>query len=320
MQFLKDTLNIDVRISGNADTSKLPYLITDRYQVRECQLDSIDVLIVSPKDDVLAGMPSLKVQLHLIASLLQKPTVLLTNGLTSRQRKRLIEDRQAFIVPNTQIYLPFLGVLLQERFARPQQKIEKLSGLGQMALLYCIENHLSGFSISDIADKLGYTKMSISRVAKELEQLKLVTTEKAGRNKRITFTAQGKVLFQKAEPFLINPVRKKVYIPEEKAIGLPMAGLTALSEMTMINDIGLITVASNSLKDFEGIYAEDDTDDSGMVSLEIWKYNPAILAQGGYVDTLSLLLSFKDDTDARTQGQVEVLMERFWEKYDSHGA
>ncbi len=53
-----------------------------------------------------------------------------------------------------------------------------------------------------------------------------------------------------------------------------------------------------------------------MVSLEIWKYNPSVLAQGGYVDTLSLLLSFKNDADARTQGQVGVLMERFWEKYD----
>lgn len=316
MQFLKDTLDIDVRISGNADTSKLPYLITDRYRIRECQLESFDVLIVSPKDDVLESMPTLKVQLGLIALVLQKPTVLLARGLTSRQRKKLIENRQAFIVPNTQIYLPFLGVLLQERFARPQQKIEKLGGLGQMVLLYCIENHLSGFSISDIANRLGYTKMSISRVARELEQLELVTTEKAGRNKRITFTAQGKELFQKAEPFLINPVRKKVYIPEEKAIGLPMAGLTALSEMTLINDIGLITVASNSLKDFDGIYTEDNTNDTGMVLLEIWKYNPSVLAQDGYVDTLSLLLSFKDDTDARTQGQVGVLMERFWEKYD----
>ena len=51
-----------------------------------------------------------------------------------------------------------------------------------------------------------------------------------------------------------------------------------------------------------------DPDASGI---EVWRYPPALFAEDGIVDPLSLYLSLKEDRDERTETALEEMMEKF---------
>ena len=46
----------------------------------------------------------------------------------------------------------------------------------------------------------------------------------------------------------------------------------------------------------------------GEKKVEIWSYNPALLANGDTVDRLSLYLSLKDNPDERVQMECDTLI------------
>jgi hypothetical protein len=48
----------------------------------------------------------------------------------------------------------------------------------------------------------------------------------------------------------------------------------------------------------------------GKCRVELWKYNPALLAKGGMVDALSLSLCYKDSDDERVVGEIKSLVKR----------
>ena len=49
-------------------------------------------------------------------------------------------------------------------------------------------------------------------------------------------------------------------------------------------------------------------DSQNQVCVELWKYNPLILAKDAIVDPLSLVLSFKDVVDERIEQAVEEVI------------
>jgi hypothetical protein len=53
-------------------------------------------------------------------------------------------------------------------------------------------------------------------------------------------------------------------------------------------------------------------DDTEQVELQLWKYDPQILAKGSTVDVLSLAMCFWDDPDERVEEAVEEMLEEYW--------
>ena len=48
----------------------------------------------------------------------------------------------------------------------------------------------------------------------------------------------------------------------------------------------------------------------GKYRIELWKYNPALLAKDGMVDGLSLALCYKDTDDERVVGELNDLVKK----------
>ena len=44
-------------------------------------------------------------------------------------------------------------------------------------------------------------------------------------------------------------------------------------------------------------------------SKEVWRGNPAILAQNGIIDRLSIYLIFKEDADVRVHAYIDEILE-----------
>lgn len=318
MEYLENTLNIKVSYSDWPEQSSLPYLLTDRYRFQMARLGKVSALFVYLKED-MDPISAIKKQLILITKSASVPVVLIMKKCTARQRKALIENNIAFVVEDRQIYLPFMGIVLQESFSAESKGEISLLPSAQMLLFYYIYSKKPELTMSRLSDKLLLSAMSVSRAVKQLEEAGMLRTYKNGVNKIITSDFYGRELYDKSMEFLRSPVKKQGYIEKGTIDRAISAGLTALSEYTMLNPPRVDTFALEKLPDMTVRLEQKLTDADKQQCVQIWTYNPLILAQNGRVDILSLYLSLQDETDERIQSESEELFEKFWEEYNGKG-
>ena len=102
--------------------------------------------------------------------------------VTSLDRKRLIDRKIPFVVPGNQIYLPMLGIDLREHFRRIRDEVTRFSPATQAAVLLLLNNPKARtYDSKKLADQLGYSKMTASRILNELniEDLGIIRLEHA---------------------------------------------------------------------------------------------------------------------------------------------
>lgn len=137
------------------------------------------------------------------------------------------------------MYLPFLGALLTERCDSEGLRTgaEKLQPSAQMLLFAYILNGNEPMLMTPFAERFAFSAMTITRAANQLVALGLLNKScSVGAQKMLCTELDTKGLYQKAVPYLIQPVRTTVFI-EKSAVTRDMfpAGLSALSEMSMLN-------------------------------------------------------------------------------------
>lgn len=242
--------------------------------------------------------------------------VLCFRRLESRQRKALIEAKIPFIVPESQVYLPFLGIVLQERMKPVEAPPKKLSPSAQFVLLFLIRcsaftGHLRKV---DLAKLLGLSAMDVTRAVQQLTALGLLTVKKAGRCDLVDSVYRGKALYEKALPYMIDPVQKRVYVRDRREFALlPPAGESALANRSLLSE-PTTACRAISRKEYKQLPEIEELDpawssDGNYIQLELWKYAPETFADNLGVDAISLSLSLGGDHDERIEQAVEEMME-----------
>jgi DNA-binding MarR family transcriptional regulator len=241
----------------------------------------------------------------------------IVESVTSYERKRLIENRIPFLAPGQQLYLPDLGLDLREQFRTPRREHLKISPAAQLVVLACLLRRMdpeSEFTGAGLAERFGYTKMTMTRALDELRQLELVECEGERRFARHRFLITGRELWEKARPVLRSPVKKRVYVDEWFAGCDFKAGESALSDLTMLGfwqrDTWAITSAEwKKIQKEPGLHIIPDvTKDMAHAEFEIWHYDPRLLAEKPLVDRLSLALSLESINDDRVQIAIDELL------------
>ena len=231
--------------------------------------------------------------------------------IESWNRQRFIELGIPFAVPGYQLYLPMLFVDLRERFPRNSfTDKEQLSWAGQVLLLrHLIFNDVSGRSLSSLAERLGYSAMTLSKVASELAASDLATARKDGRSKVLGFPLSNIQLWQRALPRLRSPVFKRLYV-KGKNSSLCRAGVEALALRSSLQPDAVPTVAvSKSMYANLTNLTEVQDELEAELIVEIWHYNPKCLTNSTIVDELSLYLALSNDPDERVQIALKQMME-----------
>ena len=110
-----------------------------------------------------------------------------------------------------------------------------------------------------------------------------------------------------------TPVHSVWYIDRKhlpKNLPLYSSYDTALAHYTFIADKLPVSFAI-----YRNFFSEHQDDlqaflhpEEGNVRLEIWKYNPAILAEGLFIDKLSLALCYKDSDDERVNKELKTMI------------
>ncbi|MCX6874325.1 MAG: hypothetical protein NTW21_11040 [Verrucomicrobia bacterium] len=308
----------DFRDAPGAAASRLPLFLRERYQLRSLGLFGRECLMALETPGWETGSPA-EYAAHAQTMLAQfsEPVTLVVPQVASYARNRMVQAGIPFIVPGSQLFMPFMMVDLRERFSTPATDAgQPLTPAAQCILLYhLLRTPLHGMPLQDIAKLTGYSAMMVTRVKDEWETNSLCQTSRVGRSVVVEFAANGLELWRKAEPLLSSPARKKHWgrwsRPERPALA---AGYTALSRTTMMVEDDPVPIVALHRKDFRALHEKEtfrtvSEYEEANVLIQEWSYNPRLLSDGPCVDPLSLMLSLRADNDDRVQQQLQTVLD-----------
>jgi len=312
--YLKETLAISIEMKEWPDVKALPYGIRSAYDFYEVEILGTSFLLLDIDELEDWSIARLIKYADMLTERFHKEVIYYFPTIESFQRRELIKKKLSFIVSCQQCYLPHLGIDLRERMAQMRTKKKKLSPYAQVTLIAAIlkPHEIESGTATSLSDTFKTTKMTMSRAIDELEAQGALTVESIGREKHIRLKQAH--LLEEFWPLLSTPVQKKVYLGQGE--GLPMgicAGLSALSRKTMLAEPKTPVVAIFK-KDWRNLeennimtFIPESAREMAQLEVEVWQYDPSLLATDNTVDSLSLYLSLQDMKDQRVEGELEKI-------------
>jgi len=329
-QYIQEILgtSIDIIHLPKNKLENLPFFFSEIYKFYKAFLFKQELLLVEYRNPDDLSISQIEKHFNLLKKDFQQKIVLVLLEIASYNRKRLIEKGINFIVPGKQLFLPELLIDLRETFilSKAKSKKEKLLPSAQFLLLYHIIHRNDNWKIEnlpfkEIAKKIGYSAMAISKAVDNLTYFKLVTVE-GEKEKSIHFSLSRLELWHETinRNLLINPVKKRVYVDKvPDNVNILKCNASALSVYTNMNPSLQMFYALEdrlfySLQKNKLLINANESE--GEYCLEIWKYDPLTLVgelikDSNVVDPLSLYLSLKESPDERIEMALEQIIEKF---------
>lgn len=305
---IDNIFGLSIRYEPWDKKSILPLYIVSNYQFFTAYIENIRCIVIIPIEE-LPTLPSLKKQIQKIRVIDDVPVVLYRKTISFYRRKSLLENHIPFIT-DKQTFLPFIGTLLVDE--KESEKIkDKFVYSTQLLFLAYMYNHEKKVYVSDLSKRLPFSAMTLSRAVKQLEMTDLFLVYKDGVNKVIESKYSHKELFERIQHYLLTPVRQVGYMDQSLVTDyMVIAGESALSEMSMLNSSRLRTYAVYE-KDFDKTQLIDELiDPEVQVKVEIWAYDPQLFTHTNIADTLSIVLSLKENKDERIEEVLEDILEK----------
>ena len=318
MEYLTRVLGIHVAHLDDADDT-LPGYMQARYRIQRVTLDGKEAIFLYPKTE-LDAVSTVKKHIARLQREEGMPVVLVLDRLPYRQREYLLHDRIPFVVPEKQIYLPFMAVLLQERCDAEKRPSETMLPSAQMLMLHYLYQGGGELSCSKAARQLDLTPTSISRASRQLEEFGLVKAEKQGVQKILLSNETPQALFERALPYFENPVRRTIYVPKSDVHEkLLLSGESALAEYSMLNPPAIETWAAYSIAEWKQKSTVKLQNADTQCAIELWRHDPKKLSYGSCVDQLSLAVEYRATTDERIEASVEEILKQVWRETNGKG-
>lgn len=299
---------LSIRYEPWDNKSILPLYIVNSYQFYTAYIENIRCIVIKPIEE-LPTLPSLKKQIQKIRVIDDVPVVLYSKTISFYRRKSLLENHIPFMT-DKQVFLPFIGTLLVDEKEREKIK-DKFVYSTQLLFLAYMYNHEKKVYVSDLSKSLPFSAMTLSRAVKQLDMTDLFSVYKDGVNKVIESKYSYKELFERVQHYLLTPVRQVGYMDQSLVTDhMVLSGESALSEMSMLNPSRIRTYAVYE-KDFDNSQLIDELIDPDVqVKVEIWAYNPQLFTHTNISDTLSIVLSLKENKDERIEEVLEDILEK----------
>lgn len=312
MDYITSTLGLKVAYMPWNFTDDMPYFITDHYEIHKISIGPAQALMLKLKAE-FPTVSTLQKHIARIQRAEHLPVLIELATISKYRRDTLIKAGIPFVVPGKQLYLPFLGAVLNERCDPEAGSTEKLLPSAQAIFFYYLYSKQDRIYISNAVKDLQYSAMSVSRASRQLVQTGLFEECKEGVQKLLIARYDRKEMFRRMHPMLIDPVKRRIYVDLDKISGqFPLSGYSAMAHYSMLNAPLPVCYAVDVSAKLNGAATLADAEHQAQV--EIWKYDPAVLNKGNLVDPLSLIMSLQENPDERTEEAIEELLERFWEE------
>jgi len=320
IRYLKEVFGFEIDINV-IHVENTPIFITEQYLFYSLCVENtnfLGVILRDPKNFKLTAFEKHQKYFPLQGGEIQvyKGVVLIAEHLSGFARKRLIEDKTSFVVPNVQLYWPELGLAFRSysKIKAVQKTVENFNPATQAVLIGALNGcYQQQITPKELAEKLYYSPMSMTRALNSIEVMGIGEGIKRGKQRFISFPERG-LLWEQAKDMLNDPVQEafrlwKHDIPDNCKL---LAGESALAKVSaLVNPrIETYAVSRGQWKKLKAKAILNLTvDEADICSVQVWRYDPALFAQNGMVDIFSLYLSLKNETDERVELAMQEALE-----------
>lgn len=310
---LEQYFGCEVKIKEYRDKLSLPIFMTMR-DIAMVEIYGVNFAIIDVMKEAELSVAAMKKQKAKYEEALQCPIAYKVALNSVSMRNALVKNGVSFVDLPGNVFLPFMGIVLQDVYRKQLVKADKMMPATQMVFLELLYmNDRETALKSEVANKLNLTKTSITRATAQLEEMGLIQQMKSGTEISIQRNCSRKEYYNNAKEYLINPVQKVITIMRyEAAFEAFGAGETALSQFSKLNPPRIeecaIYKGEEVIDQLELVDARyEDGDD--CLNVQLWKYNPSYFAREGRVDPVSLACTFKGNEDERIEMCIEELLE-----------
>lgn len=294
---------------------KLPLYINSTYEIWEVVIFDREVLLLGM--GTKEHLTPLQYQKH--KEQVEKKTgavvVFVLSDIKAYNRNRLVQKKINFVIENKQLFIPQLLIDLKEYMPKTQIKTVVLQPAAQVLLLYHIHyKNLAGSTYKELSKLLEYSYLTISRAVDNLVKLELCKTE-GKKVKSLVFISNKRELWRKALPFLTSPIKKTVFIND--ILPENLTRITNINALAFYSDLNgdrkrhFAIQQSKFIKLKKKGFIKQTSQYDGDYHIELWRYDPCLLAETKVVDPLSLYLTYMHSKDERIEMALEQITEQF---------
>ena len=303
-----DVFGLTINYKSWDKKQALPLYVAGNYEIDEAIVSNNRFIVMSPIGD-LPTLPAMKKHIEKIQKIDDVPVAFYLKNLSDFRRKGMLESNIPFMTEK-QVFLPFIGTLLMEEKNNALYKEKFMFSTQQLFLMY-LYNRQNKLFVANVGKKLPYSAMTLSRAVKQLEASDLFLVYKDGVNKVIESKYDRRELFERAKPFLLDPVRKYGYIEKSRIDeNMVLASESALAKNSMLNPSKLITYAIDEQKMDINQMENELVDPNKQIRLELWGYDPKLFSDDNVADVLSVALSLREIGDERIEEAIDECIER----------
>lgn len=289
-EYISSFLNEKISCSSlpSALGKQIPVVLKDKYECTTTALFGVNVVLCFPKETDSLTPAKLQNHMQLFTAKLGMPSIVVMDEIPSYNIQRLIVQRINFIITGKQMFAPSLLLDLR-KIPKPNKDIkEDIPPLAQCLILYNIEVEMFCHTINEIIDIFNVSYSTANRAVRWLQSKNLTICPK-GKAKRLQFAKQGRDLWEASIIYLTTPIEKVVYTNT-----IPSKALST----TIFNGCEIEPIEANCYAVCKDDLKDITVSETGRFKIEVWKYNPVILAGlKKHVDKLSLYLSIRNKED-----------------------
>ena len=308
-KYINEILGLTVFKKQFNKHNELPLYLKEQYSYSLYNIEGLDCLFIETFDFTFVNY---KKHLKKMQSIFDEKIVLVLNNITTYQRKSLVEEKIPFVIKNTQLYLPFLGLYFTNKTTE-NKEVEKFTPITQLVFLYLFYNNKK-VSVTELAKILKCSSMTIARAYDALVSCTLFKPIIDGRKKYIVPCYDKTTLFNKGEKYLKNPIERIVYLKDDSDVSnFLISGVYALDIAGNIDSSGQKVYASYNVNTYlpNKIITKEEYLKGKEIKLELWSYNPKLISCDKIVDDISLLLSLKEVQDERIQLELDIIRRKY---------
>ena len=314
-EYIENILHQNIQLIPYEEQHKLPLAYRNAYHLNRMIINGHEALLAAPVERI--PLATLRKQYRQMVAYTGLPCVLYLKETNYYSRDAMLEEGIPFVWEGHQIYLPYLGALLEDHKRPSLRNCNRISYLTQKLLLMALYEGWQRITVTKAAEMLGVSKMSITRCFDELEAMDIPYLMVRSRARSISADADKKAMWEKIKPILRNPIITTYALKEKPDIQLPIAGTMALAHYSMLDDNNRPTyaVTKKNLSEID-LSAGRQTPAGEIPGCTIQEMGYQITFEdGSAVDPLTIVLGMGEEelSDPRVSMAIdEMLEEHVW--------